>query len=176
MVADGAQESTTPVFARDLSESEEMYRQIYRQMLGTGAIIASASALPTRAPASRPPAPPEGESKNVSPLTEKTVGDQTLEPQALLRPCLQMKRDSPPLECWCLSSARFALSRGVILQRDGVFAGLQSRSPVALATPAASRCGPCLHVGAKWKNGVLMVNRQVQPLWRDGGPPQQPSI
>ena len=29
--------------------------------------------------------------------------------------------DSPPLECWCLSSARFALSRVVILQRDGVF-------------------------------------------------------
>ena len=60
-----------------------------------------------------------------------------------------------------LSSARFALSRVVILQRDGVFPGLQSRSPVALATPAASRCGPCLHVGAKWENGVLMVHRQA---------------
>ena len=71
--------------------------------------------------------PHDGESKNVSPLTEKTAGDQTLEPQALLRPCLQMKRDSPPLECWCLSSARFALSRVVILQRDGVSPGLQSR-------------------------------------------------
>ena len=64
-----------------------------------------------------------------------------------------------------LSSARFALSRVVILQRDGVSRyvppGLQSRSPVALATPAASRCGPCLHVGAKWENDVLMVNRQA---------------
>ena len=74
MVAE-AQESTTPVFARDLSESEEMYRQIYRQMIGAGAIIASASALPTRAPAPHPPAPPDGESKKVSPLTEKTVGE-----------------------------------------------------------------------------------------------------
>jgi len=27
-----------------------------------------------------------------------------------------------------------------------------------------------------WENGVLMVNRQAQPLWRNGGPPQQPSI
>ena len=27
-----------------------------------------------------------------------------------------------------------------------------------------------------WENDVLMVNRQAQPLWRDGGPPQQPSI
>ena len=45
-----------------------------------------------------------------------------------------------------LSSARFALSRVVILQRDGVSPGLQSRSPAALATPAASRCGRCLLV------------------------------
>ncbi len=75
-----------------------------------------------------------------------------------------------------LPSAKFALSRVGILQRDGVPPGLQSRSPVALATPAAHRCGRCLHVGAKWENDVLMVNRQAQPLWRDGGPPQQPSI
>ena len=27
-----------------------------------------------------------------------------------------------------------------------------------------------------WENDVLMVNRQAQPLWRDGGPPRQPSI
>ena len=75
-----------------------------------------------------------------------------------------------------LPSAKFALSSVGILQRDGVFPGLQSRSPVALATPAASRCGPCLHVGAKWENDVLMVNRQAKLLWRNGGPPQQPSI
>ena len=29
--------------------------------------------------------------------------------------------DSPPLECWCLSSAKFALSSVGILQIDGVF-------------------------------------------------------
>jgi hypothetical protein len=27
-----------------------------------------------------------------------------------------------------------------------------------------------------WENDVLMVNRQAKPLWRDGGPPRQPSI
>ena len=27
-----------------------------------------------------------------------------------------------------------------------------------------------------WENDVLMVNRHAQPLWRNGGPPQQPSI
>ena len=31
------------------------------------------------------------------------------------------KQDSPPLECWCLFSAKFALSSVGILQRDGVF-------------------------------------------------------
>jgi len=116
-----------------------------------------------------PNPPPEGESKNVSPLTEKTVGDQTLEPQALLRPCLQMKRDSPPLECWCLSSARFALSRVGILQRDGVSRcvspGLQSRSPVALATPAANSCGPCLHVG-EWRTDGEPASATAVARWR----------
>ena len=29
--------------------------------------------------------------------------------------------DSPPLECWCLFSARFTLSRVGIFQRDCVF-------------------------------------------------------
>ena len=31
------------------------------------------------------------------------------------------EKGQSPLECWCLSSAKFALSRVVILQRDGVF-------------------------------------------------------
>ncbi|MBQ31451.1 MAG: hypothetical protein CL923_02700, partial [Deltaproteobacteria bacterium] len=49
--------------------------------------------------------------------------------------------------------------------------------------PIASRsCNTCceqvrtLPSGAKWENDVLMVNRQAQPLWRNEGPPQQPSI
>ena len=46
------------------------------------------------------------------------------------------------------------------------------RQPAALATPAASSCGPCLHVGAKWENDVLMVNRQAKPLWQDAVPPR----
>ena len=31
-------------------------------------------------------------------------------------------------------------------------------------------------VAFMWENDVLMVNRQAQPLWRNGGPPKQPSI
>ena len=93
-----------------------------------------------------------------------------MEPQALLRPCLQMKRDSPPFECWCLSSARFALSRVVILQRDGVFQCV----PPGYSPDSQSLLQHLLRAGADlafmWENDVLMVNRQAKPLWQDAVP------
>ena len=53
-----------------------------------------------------------------------------------------------------------------------LFGDYYPRQPAALATPAANSCGPCLHVGAKWENDVLMVNRQAKPLWQDAVPPR----
>ena len=63
--------------------------------------------------------------------------------------------------------------------RQTAFSSVFLRVTVPIASRACNTC--CEQVrtlpsGAKWENGVLMVNRQAQPLWRDGGTPQQPSI
>ena len=78
---------------------------------------------------------------------------------------------TPPCKC-C-----HRLAEGFLIRFEHSIARhtLQSTpdSPIDLiANKRVSRCGRCLHVGAQWENGVLMVNRQVKSLWRDAVPPR----